>query len=177
MNRAKRILNVLGSLCIIGISMIMLAVPDMGYALATVILGVVLMLNGLKNLIYYITMGIHMVGGRIILYRALITLDLGLFTFTIQGSGQRYIMFYFIIYYIFDGIVSIFRAQEARKYEASSWKLNFLSGIYDIALSIICLINNNSERVMLEILCLGLVISAITRIVMAFRKSAIIYIQ
>lgn len=177
MNRVKRVLSVLGSLCIIGISMLMLAIPDMGYALATVILGIVLMLNGLKNLLYYISMGIHMVGGRVILYRALITLDLGVFTFTIQGIGQRYIMFYFIIYYIFDGIISIFRAQEARKYEAGSWKLYFLIGIYDIALSVVCLLNNNSEQIMLEILCLGLVISAVTRIGMAFRKSAIIYIQ
>lgn len=155
----------------------MIAIPDVGYGLATIILGCVLLFNGLKQMIYYLSMGIHMVGGKMILYRALITLDLGAFTLAIQGTGQRYIMIYFVMYYIFGGIISIFRALEARGFDAGSWKWNLLSGIYDIVLAFICLIHNNSEHIMLEILCLGLVISALTRIVMAFRKSAIIYIQ
>lgn len=177
MNRVTRIWNVLTGLLVIMISGIMFAVPDIGYGLATGILGCVLVFNGFKQLIYYLSMGIHMVGGKMILYRALITLDLGVFTLAIQGTGQRYIMLYFVMYYIFSGIISIFRALEARGFDAGSWKWSLLNGIYDMALAFICLIHNNSEHLMLEILCLGLVISALTRIAMAFRKSAIIYIQ
>ena len=39
-------------------------------------------------IIYYVSMGLHMVGGRVILYRALITLDLGVFALTIHGTAQ-----------------------------------------------------------------------------------------
>ena len=39
-------------------------------------------------ILYYVSMGIHMVGGRVILYRALITLDLGVFALTIHGTAQ-----------------------------------------------------------------------------------------
>ncbi len=176
MNRFTRIWNIFTSLLVIAISMIMFVVPDLGYGLATLILGCVLLVSGVKQLLYYLSMGIHMVGGRIILYRALITMDIGLFTISIHGTGQRYIMFYFILYYAFAGIVSVFRALEARRVEAGSWKTCLLEGIYDLGIVLICLINNNSASIMLDILCLSLVISSVTRIMIAFRKSAIIYI-
>lgn len=176
MNRFTRIWNIFTSLFIILVSIVMFVVPDLGYILATLIFGSVLLMSGLKQLIYYLGMGIHMVGGRVILYRALITMDIGLFAITIHGTGQRYIMFFFVLYYAFAGIVSIFRAMEARSVEAAFWKINLLEGIYDLVIVIICLINNNSAGTMLDILCLSLVISSVTRIVIALRKSAIIYI-
>ena len=177
MNRFTRIWNILTSLFTIIVSIIMLAIPDLGYVFATLILGCVLLLNGMKQLIYFFSMGIHMIGGKLILYRALITLDIGIFTITIHGTGQRYIMFYFILYYMFVGFISIFRALEARKLEAGFWKFNFVNGIYDMVIALICFINSNSESVMLNIFCFGLIVSAITRIGIALRKSAIIYIQ
>ena len=176
MNKITRIWNVLTGFFTILLSVFLFAFPDMGYAFAAWIFGCVLAVGGLKQLLYYVSMGIHMVGGRIILYRALITLDLGVFALTIHGTGQRYIMFYFILYFVFNGIISIFRAVEARRFEAGAWKLNLLQGIFEVALAFICLLNNNSEPVMLDMLCLGLVVTALTRIAAAFQKSAIIYI-
>ena len=55
--------------------------------------------------------------------------------------------------------------------------MNLISGLFEMVMAIICLINNNSEKVMLDMLCFALIVSALTRIAMAFRKSAIIYIQ
>lgn len=177
MNRFARIRSVLTGLLIISVSIIMFMIPDVGYVLATIILGSVLLLDGIKQFIYFFSMGIHMVGGKMILYRALITMDAGLFTISIRGIGQRYIMVYFIMYYFFAGMISIFRALEARRLEAGAWKMNLISGLFEMVMAIICLINNNSEKVMLDMLCFALIVSALTRIVMAFRKSAIIYIQ
>lgn len=177
MNRFTRIFHVLSGVFMILISLIMFAVPDLGYMLAAMILGIVLMLNGLKQLIYFFSMGIHMVGGKIILYRALITMDIGYFTFSIHGTGQRYVLFYFTIYYLFAGIISIFRTLESRRLEAGSWKMKLLGGLFDIAIAAICLLNNNSERVMLDVLCFALIVSALTRIMVALKRSAIIYIQ
>ena len=169
MTRFMRMRIILLGICMIAVSLMMLAFPDVGYVLATIILGTVLVFDGLKQLLYFFSMGIHMVGGRIILYRALITLDVGVFTLTIHGSGLRYIMFYFVMYYIFAGMVSMFRALEARKYGAGSWKFNFAAGIYDVVISMICLLNNRSAKMMLDILCLALIVSGVNRIVMASR--------
>ena len=167
MNRFTRIWRVLTGVFTIIISILMFENPDMGYILATIILGSVLFFRGLKQLIYFFSMGIHMVGGKMILYRALITMDVGFFTITIHGIGQRYIMFYFTMYYIYAGIVSIFKAFESRRFEAGTWKMSFISGIYDVSIAMICLFNNNSEKIKLDILCLTLIKSAFTRIIIA----------
>lgn len=176
MNRFTRIKEILIGLFTIMISILMLAVPDLGYVLATLILGSVLLLDGLRQFIYFLSMGIHMVGGKVILYRAFITMDIGLFTISLHETGQNYVMFYFTLYYAFAGIVSSFRAIETRKQEAGSWKMLFGRGIYDVTVAGICLLNMNSEGVMLDVLCLSMMISAISRIANALRKSAIVYI-
>ena len=115
MSKFKRIENIIVGIAIILMSIFMLVVPSTGYYMATVILGIVLLFNGIKQLIYFFSMGIHMIGGKIILYRALITLDLSFFVLSIRGIGQRYMMVYFIMYYFFVGMITIFRAYESRK--------------------------------------------------------------
>ena len=118
-----------------------------------------------------------MIGGKTILYRALITMDLSFFILSIRGIGQRYMMVYFVIYYLFSGIIIIFRAHESRKAEAGFWKWTLVNGIIKVAVAIMCIICNNSPDVMLYLMCFGLMISAVTRIGMALKKTAIIYIQ
>ena len=86
-------------------------------------------------------------------------------------------MVYFIIYYFFAGIITIFRAYESRKAEAGFWKWKLMNGIIKMTVEIMCIIYNNSEDVMLYLMCFGLIISAVTRIGMALKKTAIIYIQ
>lgn len=177
MSKFKRIWNVFTGLFIILVSVMMLAIPDLGYVLALIILGLVLLISGIKQLIYFFSMGIHMVGGKIILYRALLIIDMGIFTLTINGIGQRYIMLYFVMYYFLAGVVSAFRVLESRRLESGTWKMNLVSGIYDFMIVLLCLINNNSESMMLKVLCMALIVSALTRISRSFRKSAIVYIQ
>ena len=118
-----------------------------------------------------------MIGGKTILYRALITMDLSFFILSIRGIGQRYMMVYFVIYYLFAGIIIIFRAHESRKAEAGFWKWKLVNGIIKVAVAIMCIICNNSPDVMLYLMCFGLMISAVTRIGIALKKTAIIYIQ
>ena len=177
MNRFTRICNGLTGLLMILVSILMMAFPDLGYVLATMILGAALIVSGIRQLLYFCSMGIHMVGGKVILYRALITIDIGIFTWSIHETGQRYVLFYFTLYYLFAGIISIFRMLESRRLEAGSWKMKLASGLFDIVIALVCIFNNNSASVMLDVLCSALIVSAVTRIVMAFKKSAIIYIQ
>ena len=85
-------------------------------------------------------------------------------------------MVYFIIYYFFAGMIIMFRAYESRKAAAGFWKWKLVNGIIKVTVAILCIIYNNSEDVMLYLMCLGLIISAVTRIGMALKKTAIIYI-
>lgn len=68
-------------------------------------------------------------------------------------------------------------ALESRRIEAGAWKINLMSVLFDIIITIICLINNNSERVMLDVLCFALSISGFTHMGKSFRKSAMTHIQ
>ena len=177
MSKFKRIENIIVGIAIILMSIFMLVVPSTGYYMATVILGIVLLFNGIKQLIYFFSMGIHMIGGKIILYRALITLDLSFFVLSIRGIEQRYMMVYFIMYYFFVGMITIFRAYESRKLEAGFWKWKLINGVIKVTISVMCIVYNNSEDIMLYLVCFGLIVSAVTRITMALKKTAIIYIQ
>ena len=99
MSKYDRIKNIAVGIGLIILSILMFVFPDTGYYMAAVIFGVVLLLNGIKQMIYFLSMGIHMVGGKMILYRALITLDLSFFLLSISSIGQRYLMAYFMVYY------------------------------------------------------------------------------
>ena len=177
MSKFNRIKNIVIGIAIIIVSISMLVFPGIGYHMATIILGAVLLIDGIKQFVYFFSMGIHMIGGKMILYRALITMDLSFFILSIRETGQRYMMVYFIFYYFFAGIITIFNAYEARKAEAAFWKWKLITGIIKITISIMCIVNNNSEDIMLYLMCFGLIISAIARIGMALKKTAIIYIQ
>ncbi len=177
MSKLGRIKNIIIGIAVIAMSVFMLVFPDTGYYMATLILGLVLLIDGIKQFLYFFSMGIHMIGGKTILYRALITMDLSFFILSIRGIGQRYMMVYFVIYYLFAGIIIIFRAYESRKAEAGFWKGKLVNGIIKVAVAIMCIICNNSPDVMLYLMCFGLMISAVTRIGIALKKTAIIYIQ
>lgn len=177
MSKVNRVKNIAAGIAIMIMSIFMLVFPDTGYYLATIILGVFLLAGGIKQLLYFLSMGIHMVGGKMILYRALITLDLSFFVLSIRGIGQRYMMVYFILYYLFVGVITIFSAFESRRLEAPFWKWKLMTGILKVTIAILCIVNNNSEDMMLYVMCFGLIVSAMTRIAMAFKKTAIIYIQ
>ena len=56
--------------------------------MATLILGVALLSSGIKQFIYFFSMGIHMIGGKMILYRALITLDLSFFILSVTHASE-----------------------------------------------------------------------------------------
>lgn len=177
MSKFNRMKNIAAGIGIIILSVLMFAFPSTGYYMATIIFGVVLLIDGIKQLIYFLSMGIHMIGGKIILYRALITMDLSFFLLSISSIGQRYLMVYFIIYYFFVGMITIFRAFEARKIKAELWKWKLTNGLIKVMIAVTCIINISSKDMMLFLVCFGLIVSALTRIGMALKKTAIIFIQ
>ena len=177
MSSGQRIKNVLiGVLIILG-AVILIAFPEEGIIITASILSLSLFVYGIKTLIYYITMTRHMVGGRIMLYLAVVVLDLGMFTMMLTNIPKMYIALYLVVVYAFSGAIDILRALEAKKYQAPSWRLSLTSGIISVVIAILCIVFIGSTNMIVYLYSAGLIYSAIARIVTAFRKTAIVYIQ
>ena len=176
MSGGQRIKNVLiGVLIILG-AVILIAFPEEGIIITASILSLSLFVYGIKTLIYYITMTRHMVGGRIMLYLAVVVLDLGMFTMMLTNIPKMYIALYLVVVYAFSGAIDILRALEAKKYQAPSWRFSLISGIINVAVAIMCVIFISSTYMIVYLYSAGLIYSAVARIITAFRKTAIVYI-
>ena len=177
MSSGQRIKNILIGIAIILGALILIAFPEDGIIITASILSLSLFIYGIKTLIYYVTMARHMVGGRIMLYLAVVVLDLGMFTMMLTNIPKIYIVLYLVVVYAFAGVVSILRALEAKRYQAPMWKLSLISGIINVVIAILCIIFMRSTNMIVYLYCAGLIYSAIVRIVTAFRETAIVYIQ
>lgn len=177
MNSGQRIKNILIGLLIILGSIILIALPEEGLIITAAVLSLSLFIYGIRMLIYYLTMARHMVGGRIMLYLAVIVLDFGMFTMMMTSIPKIYIALYLLAIYAFSGAIDILRALEAKKYQASSWRFKLISGVINIVIAILCVVFIGSTNMIVYLYCAGLIYSAIVRIVTAFRKTAIVYIQ
>ncbi len=177
MSSGQRIKNILIGIAIILGALILIAFPEEGMIITASILSLSLFIYGIKTLIYYVTMARHMVGGRIMLYLAVVVLDLGMFTMMLTNIPKIYIVLYLVVVYAFAGVVSILRALEAKRYQAPMWKLSLISGIINVVIAILCIIFMRSTNMIVYLYCVGLIYSAIVRIVTAFRETAIVYIQ
>ena len=177
MSGGQRIKNVLiGILTILG-AVILIVFPEEGILITASILSISLFVYGIKTLIYYITMTRHMVGGRIMLYLAVVVLDLGMFTMMLTNIPKMYIALYLVVVYAFSGAIDIMRALEAKKYQAPSWRFSLISGIISVVIAILCIVFIGSTNMIVYLYSAGLIYSAIVRIITAFRKTAIVYIQ
>ncbi|WP_405357365.1 DUF308 domain-containing protein [Ruminococcus sp.] len=177
MSGGQRIKNVLIGILIILGAVILIAFPEEGIIITASILSLSLFVYGIKTLIYYITMTRHMVGGRIMLYLAVVVLDLGMFTMMLTNIPKMYIALYLVVVYAFSGAIDILRALEARKYQAPSWRFSLISGIINVVIAILCIVFIGSTNMIVYLYSAGLIYSAIARIITAFRKTAIVYIQ
>lgn len=176
MTKAQRILNIFAGLGMIAGALLFALFPTDAYRLITGILAVTLLIAGIRMLVFYIRMARHMVGGRTILYRAIIIIDLGVFTMSLTSIPLIYVVLYLAGLHLFTGAVDILRANEARGIEGH-WKLTLVHGVVNVLLAILCLVFLKSTIVAVEIYSAGLAWSGVIRIIQAFRKQAIVYVQ
>ena len=121
-----------------------------------------------------------MVGGQAILYRGVMILDLGIFTLTIADNPTVFVIIYLLLIHLFSGVIDILRALEEKGVQAPSWRFKFGSGVVNIVLALLAFIAGTvmkSMETLVYIYCLGLFYSASARIISAFRRTAIVYIQ
>ena len=116
-----------------------------------------------------------MVGGKRILYRSILTLDLGVFMLSFYKGSERLILLYLMLLLAASGGIDLVRALQFRK-EGAAWKLRALIGVLSILILIIGFIYRKDPHTMVYIFCLGLASTGINRIASVFRKTAVIYI-
>lgn len=178
MNSIQRVKKFLAGLAMLLGSFILSVNPEDGYYLIVIILSISLLVLGIRSLFYYFTMARNMVGGRAILYKALILTDLGIFTMTVITIPKAYLVCHLLISHGFSGIVDMLKAYEDKKMEASSWRMSFLYGFGNLLISIaaLCCAIARLDWIVVDIYSAGLAYSGIMQMVSAFRRTAIIYI-
>ena len=179
MTLMQRIAKILTALLTAGTAVLILRLGEDGFRLAGLLLSCSLILFGLRNMVYYFRMARHMVDGRRILYIGVIALNFGVIA--LSAADERvFVVLYLLGAYAFSGVLDILRAREARSFEAPSWRLNLAEGIANIgfaaAAAVFGLVSGNMRALTL-IYAIGLFYSALLKLVSAFRKTAIVYIQ
>ena len=180
MTKIQRIKSAASGLVIILVGALMIRFPEIGFHTAGGILSLALLVLGIRSLYYYFSMARYMVDGRKSLYKGIILLNFALFTASLKDIPIAYIILYLIGIYAFAGVVDILRVRDARSMDASSWKLKMLTGAGNLIIVILCLyfgFVRDSVDMVVYIFAAGLFYSGLMRIISAFRRSEIVYIQ
>ena len=158
-------------------ALLLLTDPEYGYLLVVYLLAFILLIMGIRRLYYYFTMARFMVDGKESLYTGVLLLDFGAITGSLSDVPKFYILLYLVAVHAFSGLVEILRAREARGQGSGFWKLKMVHGIIDMIMAVICIIFINEGSIAVLIYGIGLIYSALTRMVLAFRKTKLVYIQ
>jgi len=180
MSYFQRIKNV-----IIGAIMLLLAVllaltPEWGIYVVAGVLLISLFVYGFRLLFYYFTMARYMVSGKSSLYQAIILLDIAMFTGSLISTGRVVTMLYLLAVFVFSGFIDILRALEKNRVGTQMGLFKLLGGIAKVLLAVGLAIAGfafRSAAIPVYGYCLILAYSAAERIITAFRKTAIVYIQ
>ena len=180
MTSIQRIEKILIGLLMLACCAVMVYKPDVGFYVVAMILSLSLLVYALRCIIFYLTMARHMVGGKSILFRGIIVLDLAVFTISMVDDPTLYIILYLLGIHAFAGLTDVLRALEARRFGAPSWRWSMLYGIGNLMVAVMAVVagvflSDTRELVYLYAGCLFY--SACVQIASAFRKTAIVYIQ
>ncbi len=177
MTAVQRIREVISGLFMFIGALLLLTDPEYGYLLVVYLLAFILLTMGIRKLYYYFTMARYMVDGKESLYIGVILFDFGALTGSLTDIPKFYVLFYLIGIHAFSGLVEVLRAREARLQGASSWKFKLIHGMVDLLMAIICIMFINEGSIAVLIYAIGLIYSAVLKIISAFRKTRFVYIQ
>ncbi len=174
----QRVKRVLFGLCMLVVAVIFILFPsDETYMFVVSFLALGLAISGIKDILFYFFMARHMVGGKMILIQGVIVLDFAMITGSLADVPKIYILLYLIGIHAFSGVVEVLRAMEAKKTVDGPWKLKISHGMVNFGLAVACLIFIRHSNTALMIYSIGLIYSAVVRILSAFRKTSFILIN
>ena len=179
MSLFKRLKELLIALVTALFGIILLFAGEEGQLIVIDIICLCLFFEGIRLLVYYMRMARHMVGGKRVLLRSVITLDLGLVTVQMIAMSNITILIYLLSIFAFTGAIDILRAMEAKR-NGGYWKLKFINGCIHIIFSIALIIAGLFVKNSYFLVCgfsISFFYSAFFRVFSALRKTAIVYIQ
>ena len=180
MSKFRRVLNVLtGLFMILGGILVMLMESADGLKLALIFIQFGMTFRGFGALHYYLTMAKYMVGGRSVLYRGMIYLDMGVLAGSLFDHPVTYTVIYLAAMHVFAGAVGIMRARESMKI-GGHWRLKMAYGVTSLLLAAAVVISGvalGRPEIAAYVYGAGLIYTAILRIAGAFRRTDIVYIQ
>lgn len=180
MNSAQRIGNIIFALLMIAIAAFMVERPKEGLLVVAIIISVAMTLNGFGSLLYYFRMARYSIGGKSSLYRGIIYLELGALTAAMSNNPMIYVIIYLAFLHMFNGTVDILRGSEAKKVGSPRWKFSVIYGVTDVLIGVALIVTGyvmSNPDITVYVYAAGLVYSAIIRIIDAFRRTAIVYVQ
>ena len=180
MNWIQRIGKIMTGVLFVIAGIIFILLPDLNYMLLLLGLSLYLLFHGARMMIYYFTMARLMVGGKSILYKSIILLDLAIFTASMTSFSHLYLIIYLVGIFSVSGVVDILRSVEAKKLDAPEWKFKMAVGIFSIIIGIAAAVSGillPSTQIPVYIYGGGLIWRGLTGIMSAFRKTDAIYIQ
>ena len=178
MTMLQRITSALWGTLIIVIAIIIIITPgDDTYYFILTFLAIGMLAIGIGKLYYYFSMARYMVGGKVSLYEGVILIDAAVFSISLSDVPKIYLLLYLAIVHAFSGLVEILRSRESISYKAKGWFRKLIHGLVNIALALGCIIFIKRANTASFIYAVGLLYSGIIKIITAFRKSTLVYIQ
>ncbi|MCQ2564255.1 MAG: DUF308 domain-containing protein [Clostridia bacterium] len=177
MNKTQKIENFVVGLFMSVVALIIMLVPEDGYIIAGIMMGCGIILYGAKSIIYYLFMARHMVGGRKILFNGIVITDFGIVALLLITQPQKILMIYLIAIYLLYGLIAILRARDIKKQGGKHWLRKLTLGLVAVCIGILCFVFVDSADLVVIFYGIALLIYSIGKIVSAFAKNQMIYIQ
>ncbi|MBR0379331.1 MAG: DUF308 domain-containing protein [Mogibacterium sp.] len=180
MTRTKRIINIIEALVMLALAIYLAMFPTSSLPLVLGIIALGMTVKGIRALMYYFSMAKHMVGGKTVLYRGIILLDIGILTSSLADAPDRSLVIYITAVCIFTGLVAVLRAREEKTGGSRRWIWKLIYGVVYILVAALVLYGGfvwKLPEIAVDAYALGLILSAAGKIGSAFRRTAIVYIQ
>ena len=177
MSTLQRIEYSLAGLVRVLFGIFMIYKPFESYVPIARILVAVLVLMGLRNLLYYVLMARHMVGGKMILFIGMLFMDFGIFSYSLVERPKLFLISYLIVSHFFWGSLNIIKAVVEKRNFTPTWRRDCMQGILHMLIMAAAIRYAPSVRRLVILFCAGIIYSGIVHIVSALRSTAIVYIQ
>ena len=122
MTKLQKLKNASFGIIMIITAIVMAIYPRDAYEYVIAFMAMGFLVSGVAKLGYYFTMARYMVGGRSILYSAVIILDFGMLILGFTSLPGIYLAFYLGVMHLISGGVDLYNAIEAKRLSAPSWK-------------------------------------------------------
>ena len=177
MTRFQRIENLAAGAFLVLLGLLIPRAGGDSYAIITGLLAFYMTFNGVRLLFYYFTMARHMPGGKTILFTGLLLANFALFSFSLVDEKRIYIVVYLAAVHSFWGLINLVKGISEIRSRAASFRIDMAQGIGNLVLAGASLCSIHSVRLLIWFFCGGLIYSGLVRIISAFRRSAVVYVQ